>query len=123
MFPHEKSILKENKMPCDTITLQSVKLKNAIPDILKEALLNSGWDITSTINEKTNLITARKAYDSFIWSKGEGITITGMNKQRQEKALSNITQAYSKQAVSWAAKRAGWQVKPINETTFQVQRG
>ena len=91
-------------MPCDTITTQSIKLAKAMPELVKKALEESGWIIS---DENKQRIIARKAYDSLIWQAGKGISITSNNSEQQ---LSEISQAYSKTAVTWAAKRAGWSV-------------
>lgn len=108
-------------MPCNTITTQSIKLANAMPEILKKALQESGWilGICSEVNKK---VTATKGNDYLVWEYGKGFTIQGMNRQRQETSLSEISQAYSKQAVTWAAQRAGWQVTNVNQNTLNIVR-
>lgn len=108
-------------MPCNSITTQSIKLANAIPEILKKALQDIGWTINVSSNVN-NEIRATKSNDYLTWTKNKGITISGMNRQRQETYLSEISQAYSKQAVSWAAQRAGWQVTNVNQNSLNVVR-
>ena len=104
-------------MPCDSITTQSVVLKNAIPNIVDSALREAAWYVTGAT--KTT-IRARKSGFTLTWEKGKGITITGM--RQNQNAIDNITREYSKQAVSWAATRAGWQVKSTGSNTLTVSR-
>ena len=104
-------------MPCNTITTQSIKLANAIPELVKKALQELDWNITG--ETKTRII-ARRSSDTVIWEQGKGLTIQGMNTGRTQ--LDAITQAYSKQAVSWAAQRAGWQVKSNNQNQLNLTR-
>jgi hypothetical protein len=107
-------------MPCDSITTQSVNLQNAMPSLVESALTTLGWNITSTVGTASELITARKDSYTFIWSKGEGITIKGM--RTNENMLKDITREYSKQAVTWASQRAGWQVTTTGGDTLTVSR-
>lgn len=103
-------------MPCDTITTQSIKLANAMPDLIEKALRELGWQIKATGKNKIN---ARKSYDYLVWEAGKGLTISGNNN---EKHLAEISQAYSKQAVTWAAQRAGWQVANQTKNTLNIVR-
>jgi hypothetical protein len=110
-------IKRRIKMPCDSITTQSVKLSNAMPNILTDALTILGWTIQL---ENKSIIKASKNYNTFEWTKGKGIQISGMGKNESE--LNAITKQYSKRAVSWAAQRAGWNVQSTGENTLTVNR-
>ena len=92
-------------MPCDSIITQSIKLANAMPELVKKALEETGWTISG---ENKQRIIARRSSDIVIWEQGKGLTVQGKNTGRTQ--LDAITQAYSKTAVTWAAKRAGWSV-------------
>jgi hypothetical protein len=103
-------------MPCDSITTQTIKLAKAMPEIIEAALKDLDYTVTSNI--KTRIIA--KQYNSeVVWEAGKGISITGRNNEQH---LNEITQTYSKQAVTWAAKRAGWSVTNINNNTLTVRR-
>jgi hypothetical protein len=108
---------KGKPMPCNSTTTQSVALQNAMPEIVEKALTATGWNITGT---GLNVILARKSGYSLTWNKGQGITIEGMRENQQ--AITAITKEYSKQAVSWAASRAGWQVQSTGSDTLTVTR-
>lgn len=105
-------------MPCDSITTQSINLANATPSILVAALEAEGW----TVVKKTadNGIFARKGYSETVtWTAGKGLSVTG---NQNEKTIQGITQAYSRQAVTWAAQLAGWTVKQTGQNTLSVTR-
>lgn len=107
-------------IPCNSITTQSVKLANAMPEIVLDALKDLGWNIQSETNSK---ITAYKSYESLTWESGKGITLSGMSNQTTaEKNINAITKQYSKRAVTWAAQRAGWQVTTKSENTLNITR-
>ena len=106
-------------MPCDTITTQSIKLANAMPDLLKQALSNIGWKITT---DGTTRIVARKSWTRLVWETKKGITLTSDNSAENEQHLIDITKSYSKVSITWAAKRAGWSVTNLNQNTLTVSR-
>lgn len=104
-------------MPCDTITTQSVVLAKAMPELVKQALEDTGWRITSNIITR---IVANNSYgDSITWETGKGIVLQGDNA---EKKINEVNQAYSKRAVTWAAQRAGWQVTINTNNTLNIIR-
>jgi hypothetical protein len=88
-----------------------------MPDLLKQALENTGWTI-EIFNK--SIIKAYKNYDSLTWKANEGMEI----KSSDAIGVSNqISQSYSKQAVTWAAQRAGWTVNKTNQdNTINVTR-
>lgn len=104
-------------MPCDSITTQSVNLQNAMPTIIEAALKALGYDITGSSETQ---IVARRQNFILDWTKGKGITVRGM--RTNEVAITDLTREYSKQAVSWAASRAGWQVTSTGSNTLAVTR-
>lgn len=103
-------------MPCDSVTLQSVNLANAIPSVLVDALKDTDWHITEETPER---ISAYRYGDSLTWTNGKGLTIEA---QRPERTLETVTRAYSSKAVSWAAQRAGWTVKQDTQNTLTLTR-
>ncbi len=104
-------------IPCDSITTQSVALKNAVPEIIEKALVACGWDVERTKGGKVDAV--QRGY-YLNWEQGQGFTIRGMNNTEQ--AIAGITREYSKQAVSWAASRAGWQVTDTSANQLTVTR-
>ena len=106
-------------MPCNSITTQSVNLSNATGSILADALRGVGWTITE---QATDSISATTEYgdQTVVWTKGQGIAVQSMGDAQS--TISDITQAYSARAVSWAAKRAGWTVAQTTENTLSLTR-
>jgi len=109
-------------VPCDAITTQSVNLANADPGILADGLTADGWTVTSV---QADTLVARKTMDYYdtrlTWRKGKGLELDGQ-PNRQDRTFSEIAKAYSVQAVSWAAQRAGWQVTRTGQDTLSVTR-
>ena len=104
-------------MPCDSITTQSINLSNADHSVLLDALNADNWNIR---RQSSDEIVAYKRGQTLTWNKGTGIEVKSMSNA--DKAILDVTKAYSKQAVSWASQRAGWKVKSINDNQFQVTR-
>jgi hypothetical protein len=105
-------------VPCNTITTQSVALAKAMPEIVAEAIKTCGGQI-SLLSQLPTAIQATIGNNRITWTAGKGITVQGYNNQEQIKTL---TKAYSKQAVTWAAKRAGWTVKQTADDKLTVSR-
>jgi hypothetical protein len=103
-------------MPCNTLTTQSVALANAIPDLMLAALVADGYSIAT--NAATHII-ATKGSTTVTWTAKKGLEITGRNTTQVVDAL---TQQYSKQAVTWAASRAGWSVTETASDRLTVTR-
>lgn len=103
-------------MPCNTITTQSTNLAKALPILVKKTLETLGWKIQIS---STVVITARKGYDTLKWYKDKGLEITTPNAT---KIITNITKEYSKQAVTWAASRAGWKVSNTGSNKLTATR-
>lgn len=104
-------------MPCDTITTQSVALAKAIPELVAEAMKALGMQI---VRENKTCIQARASDWTYTtWMAGKGLTVQGNNNQKH---VTEMTKAYSKQAVTWAAKRAGWTVQQTAEDKLTVSR-
>lgn len=101
-------------MPCNTVTTQSIALAKAIPSLLQEALKSLNWKVNSFTETQ---ITAVHGPDSLTWVKGKGLAV---KSQDSTILFEQIPQAYSKQVISWAAKRAGWQVTQTQENSFKV---
>jgi hypothetical protein len=87
-----------------------------MPDLVAKALIATGWQITE---QGQNRIVALKRSDSITWEKGKGLVLNGRDSQRH---ITSLTKRYSKEAVTWAASRAGWQVKTTGTDTMQLQR-
>ncbi len=102
-------------MPCNSIVTQSVSLKNANPDVLTNALKADGWRVIET---SAGSILAYRAGENVLWEKGKGVGTSGGIETVEE-----VTRAYSREAVTWAAKRAGWKVKQTGENKMVVSRG
>jgi len=107
-------------MPCDSIIRQEVssRLKNAMAPLV-EATLDGmpGWTVTQSSSER---VTAKRGRDTIEWIKGKGLTLTA--RGTNSTLIPTITREYSKQAVSWAAQRAGWQVQSTEANRLTVTR-
>ncbi|OHB65744.1 MAG: hypothetical protein A2Y76_01575 [Planctomycetes bacterium RBG_13_60_9] len=96
--------------------MQSINLAKAVPTILEDALKAAGWNITEST---ATGIAAYKAGIYLGWVAGKGLNVTGYYPQE---TVTAITKAYSKQAVTWAAKRAGWTVQQTAGDKLTVTR-
>lgn len=104
-------------MPCNSITIQSVVLHNAMQPLVKDALEARGWTI---LNSTADTIRATRGGNTVVWKKGKGMTLSGMRVDKSE--ITKLTKEYSKQAVTWASQRAGWQVKSTSDNTLTMTR-
>lgn len=105
-------------MPCNTITTVSLDLKNAVPDVLSEAMRSLGYEVTAT-SPLSFTGRNRQTGATFEWSRSTGLQIRGYAGQTEE---AKIMPAYSKAAVAWAAKRNGWTVKTTTGDKMQLVR-
>ncbi len=104
-------------MPCDTVTTQSTNLAKALPNIMEYSFKALGWSIVSSTNTE---IQARRNYgEMIVWKAGRGLEVRSSNPQP---LIAEVTKEYSKQAVSWAAQRAGWQVQQTADNKIIVTR-
>lgn len=104
-------------MPCNTVTTQSVALAKAITNIMENSLKRLGWSIVSISPTE---IQARRAYSEMIvWRAGKGLEVRSPNAQP---IITQVTKEYSKQAVTWAAKRAGWTVQQTTDNKLTISR-
>jgi len=103
-------------MPCNTITTNSINLSRANSDLLTDALKAEKWYI---VDSDQNLINAYRGNAVLSWQSGNGLTVRASNSQS---IIEQTTQAYSKQAITWASNRAGWSVKSTGRNTLTVQR-
>lgn len=105
-------------MPCDSRTTQllSEKLSNALPAVLADALTAEGYAIHERM---PNSIRATMGGTYVTWTRGTGLTIQGSNPAKD---LQTITQAYSRAAVSYAARRTGWTVQTNSPTTLTLRK-
>lgn len=117
-------------MPCDSVTTQSVNLANAMRDLVQAAFKSLGYHIDQTSSER-HIWAYRPGAESIVWTKGKGLRVQrqgGTRRQRalmeakNEVAIKDLTVAYSKTCVSWAAKVAGWQVQDTGVNTLTVTR-
>lgn len=104
-------------MPCDSISTQSINLAKAMPELVEEAMKSLGMTL---YNKTKTMIQARTSDWSYVtWTAGQGLTVDGENNQKH---ITDLTKAYSKQAVTWAAQRAGWTVKQTADDKLTVTR-
>ena len=108
-------------MPCDTTTTQtlSAALAKGMQSVILDALRADGWYITS---EDATSIAAQRGDERMTWASGQGLTIYSRNAETAAMCQRGIVQSYSKAAVSWAAKRAGWTVQSTGKNTMTVNR-
>ena len=105
-------------MPCDSITTQAVVLEKGIIGIVESAMQGLGWNIQAR-NDTT--IVARTQNNSTVrWEQNVGVNIRGYGNPQN--VIDSLTQAYSKEAVSWAAQRAGWTVNQTEANKLTITR-
>ena len=97
-------------MPCDSVTLQSIALSKALPDLLAKALVSLGWRVELATNAEVR--ASNDLFETVLWKAGTGITV---QSAQPEPLLANINKAYGVQAVTWAAQRSGW---TVNQTAL-----
>jgi|GEM_PF-3062116 len=105
-------------MPCDSVTTQSINLANADRTLLTETLLSLGFTVETRMSTSSKIF-ARQGRASIVWEKGKGLEVTTANGQL---TIVDVTQAYSKTAVTWAAQRAGWKSTTTGANTLSVTR-
>ena len=111
---------REDHVPCNSLTTQTIALKNAVMSVLIEALKADGWTIR---NQDANSLDSKKGYERLTWAAGVGLGVTtDMGATRVQAITGGVTQAYSRAAVSWAAQRAGWQVQKTGANTMTLSR-
>src|SRR5579872_3499371 len=101
-------------MPCDSIVLNQVELELANEELLMDAL-----------EKMTNSKVAK--YGNVISFTYEGNSYRIDNKKLicpkgYEKTADLIKQAYSKEVLTKAVKRFGWNMKQVKENKFQLTR-
>lgn len=75
-----------------------------------------GWTIRHL--DKTKIV-AYYGNSSLTWESGKGLRVTGYDT---DATIKRVTKDYSVEAVSWAAKRAGWQVQQTASDKLTVTR-
>ena len=108
-------------MPCNTISTQtfSSALTKADQSILVTALEKAGYRITHNI---PGSLKASDTNGTVSWTQGLGVTVSAYRYVSKDSVVKAIQQGYSKAAVEWAAKRAGWSVTQQTETKYLVTR-
>ena len=97
-------------MPCDTLTVVSLELKNANLTWLKQALEACGYQVT-------------QSGEILSWRGGNYNRQTGLLTTRTENDAARIKREYSSIMVKNMGSRFGWRVKQTGETRFQIQKG
>lgn len=108
-------------MPCDTVTTQTISggLERALPEHVKQALETAGFSIQFA----GLIIRARKYGVDVTWQQGSGLRIDSRTRYSQPEALkAEIITAYAGHAVTWAAKRAGWNVTQTADREFTLAK-
>lgn len=101
-------------MPCDTIATSTVEFKSENSDFLKRALEALGY----SVSEANGAIHGRKSYfESVIFENGS-LTI----RSNSGIDANAIKRAYSREVVTFASKKFGWQLKENSENKFAVQK-
>lgn len=109
-------------MPCNSITTQTLSagLGKASHEILSAALTADGWNV---LESSAQFIQARKDGGALaVWRAGTGLEVTARGAAAGQ-YVAEVKQAYSRQAVTWAATRAGWKVGTWAENKATITRG
>ena len=104
-------------MPCNTETRQFTNLSNGMEDLFIAAAAAAG--MPHVVREGGRIICADyEDYHSYRCHKfvtfqrgaGFGVNADGPYAAAHDQIRGEVVREYSKAAVSWAAKRAGWTV-------------
>ncbi len=108
-------------MPCDSLTIQtlSAALSKAVPAVLLAALAAEGWTASGIV---AGTLTARKSSATLTWTAGTGLEVTSGSEARNQTLVGELTRAYSRAGVSWAAQRAGFTVQQTGPNTMTLNR-
>ena len=88
---------------------------------MAQTMRDMGWTITE---ESATEIRAYDRTHNFVWIKGQGLTGTIRDRYANTADFeTSFTKAYSRQAVSWAAQRAGFKVGAWTENKATLTRG
>jgi len=101
-------------MPCFTRTTIQVTVQAMDPDLLKAALVSLGYQV----HLSQGSLVASKDNQALGFRDGQ-VKITARPGVVD---LNVISRAYSRQVISQAAKRFGWQVKETGQDHFQLTR-
>ena len=101
-------------MPCFTRTTIQVTVQAMDPDLLKAALVSLGYQVHSN---QGSLVASMA--DRVLSFRNGQVTIRARPGIVD---LNVISRAYSRQVISQAAKRFGWQVKETGQDHFQLTR-
>lgn len=101
-------------MPCDSIVLNQVELELANEELLMTALENM---TESKVVKYGNVITFNYGGNSYRIDNKKLICPKGY-----EGTADLIKQAYSKEVVTRAAKRFGWNMKQVKQNKFMLTR-
>lgn len=107
-------------MPCNSISTQTLSagLAKANHEVLAAALSAAGWTVTES---GAQFVQARQGGAVATWRVGVGLEVSAAGGVADKAAI--IKQAYSRQAVTWAATRAGWRVGAWAENKATITRG
>jgi hypothetical protein len=103
-------------MPCDTVTSQTVDMRRALPDLVESALKAMGAEVQHV---GQHVLAVHQDGWRASWAKGGEMTITRRYGDLSE-VVREIPRQYSRAAVTWAAKRAGWAVSTANGQQYSM---
>jgi hypothetical protein len=107
-------------MPCDTVTVQAVGgLEQARPELMREALSAVGVVLDGLAS---SVLVGRRLGARVEWAPGVGLTVSARSDEQAQAVRAAVLQSYSRVAVSWAAKRAGWRVGVWSGNNVQVSK-
>ena len=96
-------------MPCDQIRLVGVELKIASFALLVEGLKADGWKVSAQTNP--DRLWASKADVSLYFDGDEGMNLRTYDPRRNlEEIAGTVRTAYARAAISYAAKKHGFNV-------------
>ena len=106
-------------MPCYQVQSVSVVFKVAHRDLLEKALRVLGWNSVESAGDSARLT---------IGPYGSSIVLDLRNgaasfREDQQNLFNELKRAYSRQAINFAAKLGGWQIKNKSATKGQLVRG
>jgi hypothetical protein len=98
-------------MPCDQIRTQKVDMSKVSPEVLAAAMKEAGFAEVNW-NRETNIISGYRDGVLVTWTKGVLTSRTSsVTDAQMKKVMGMVTQAYTREAFKFAARRAGFTVQ------------
>lgn len=107
-------------MPCNTVQVNTVELEKVKDLDLLEKALREEFGSVDRLGDRFNFVVEK------YWrvTLKDGRAVSSLSRDGLERAVGRVKQAYSREAVRFAARRFGWVVeKSTDPNVFYVRKG